>query len=127
MDTDFGNYGHVNAMDGAAAGSVFAPTGPVSGGADASSIPWGTIGMALIIILVIIVIWRFSNFRQDRVCISTDLSEYWPSGYISGVPRLPGQDYLPRLSGFLPAESVVAARDKWTVNSNLLSSVLMGN
>lgn len=115
-DDPFGGFDD-GAVSGAGCG--------VSGGAE-SGLPWGTIVIGLLIILVLLVIWRFSDLHQNRVCISTDLADYWPD-HISGVPRLPGQDYLPALSDFLPAENVVAARNPREVDDNLLSSVLVGN
>lgn len=103
----------------------------VYGGNGIGDWDWALIGMGVLVVLVLIVIWRFSNFRKDRVCVSTNLGEYWPSGYYTFVPPLPGQKYLPRLSQFLPAgatsESVVAARYPWMVNDRTLSAVAAGN
>lgn len=75
----------------------------VFGGGETS---WmGVIGWGLLLVIVLIVIWRFSEFRKDRVCVSTDLRDYWPTGYF-GLPALPGNDYLPALSQYLPRESL---------------------
>lgn len=119
-------FSDVNALDMYGTGSALSPANPIFGAAE-GGIPWGTIVIGLLIVLVLIVIWRFSSFRENRVCISTDLADYWPSDYIGGVPRLPGQDYLPALGDFIPVETVVAGRQPWMVNANLLSSVAAGN
>lgn len=75
--------------------------GAVYGGDDGGW-GWTTALWAVLIILVLLVVWKVSDFRKDRLCISTDLREYWPTGQW-GLPALPGQDYLPAVSQYLPA------------------------
>lgn len=71
---------------------------------------WGltTALWVVLIVLVLLVMWKVSDLRKDRLCISTDLREYWPTGQW-GLPALPGQDYLPAVSQYLPARESLTA------------------
>lgn len=77
-------------------------------GGDDSKWGWATAIWVILIILVLLVVWKVSDLRKDRLCISTDLREYWPSGKW-GLPALPGQDYLPAVSQYLPARESLTA------------------
>lgn len=119
-------FDNTNPLDSYGPGSPLAGAPLAAGGDDNDAVAWGLIITVVLIVLVLIVIWRFSNFRENRICISTDLADYWPD-HLKGVPRLPGQDYLPALGDFLPAENMVTPKQPWLVNDNMLSAVASGN
>lgn len=88
---------------------------------------WGMTALWVILaIIIILVIWRVSDFRKDRLCISTDLREYWPAGTF-GLPALPGNDYLPAVSQYLPArESLDVPALNRTRNDAFFQKAMLG-
>lgn len=93
--------------------------GALYGGAGESSsaLAWGLVWL-IVLALIGLVIWRMSDFRKDRLCISTDLRDYWPAE----APSLPGLSYLPALSQYLPRESLTTGTDQWRTDAYLMSA-----
>lgn len=103
-------------IDGAYGGGY---DGATYGGAEGAGM-FGTILWGLLILIVLIIIWRSSDFRKDRVCVSTNMRDWWPAG-VYGMPALPGNDYLPSVSQYLPAESLAVP----DINRSRTDSILM--